>query len=129
MGTKRGWNKKRREKKGEERWSTASNTHAMAKGKASEWSDTQKNTSAQAPCRVPQPGCTKCTKTSLGFLAVRLSPREPKKCYGLNRYKHTRGLSTKSQKKGGIDSPSFNPLTIVADGDFKERKKKSTNKH
>jgi hypothetical protein len=30
----------------------------MAKGEASERSDIQKTMSAQAPCRVPQPGCT-----------------------------------------------------------------------
>jgi hypothetical protein len=55
-----------------------------------ERSNTQENTSAQTIYRVPRPRCTKCAKTSLGFLAVRLSPQEPKKYYGLNRYKHTR---------------------------------------
>jgi hypothetical protein len=39
-----------------------------------EKSDTLENTGAQAACRVPQPRCTKCTKASLGFLEVRLSP-------------------------------------------------------
>jgi hypothetical protein len=58
--------------------------------RGTERSDTQKNTSAQVTCRVPRLRCTKCTKTSLGFLAVRLSPQEPKKCYGRRRYKHTR---------------------------------------
>jgi hypothetical protein len=48
-----------------------------------ERSNTQENTSAQMTCRVPRPRSTKCTKTSLGFLAVRLSPQEPKRCYGL----------------------------------------------
>jgi hypothetical protein len=46
-----------------------------------ERSDTQENTKCPTTYRVPRPSCTKCTKTSLGFLAVRLSPQEPKKCY------------------------------------------------
>jgi hypothetical protein len=39
---------------------------------------THKRMSAQSTCRVPKPRCTKCTKTSLGFLVVRLSLREPR---------------------------------------------------
>jgi hypothetical protein len=50
-GIKREWNE--REEKKEERRYTSSNTHATAKGEASERSDTQRNTSAQATRRVP----------------------------------------------------------------------------
>jgi hypothetical protein len=39
--------------------------------------------SAQTTCRIPRPRCTKCTKTSLKFLAMRLSPQEPKRRYDL----------------------------------------------
>jgi hypothetical protein len=60
METKRGWNGERREGRKEAVYFF--NTHAMVKGEALERNDTQKNMSAQASCRVPQPGCTKCTK-------------------------------------------------------------------
>jgi hypothetical protein len=74
----------------------------MAEGKASEKSDTQKNTSAQSPCRVPQPRCTKCTKTSLGFLVVWLSPQ---KRYGRRRYKHTRAWARRAKYERDMKLP------------------------
>jgi hypothetical protein len=68
-------------------------------------------------CRVPRHRCTKCTKTSIGFLAVRLSPREPKKCYGL-KATSIQGLEhgRAKRRKETRDSPSFDPLAIANDG-------------
>ena len=88
------------------KWSTPSNLPAMVRYRESE-RVTHKYTSAQTTCRVPQPRCTKCTKTSPGFLAVRLSPREPKKCYGrigtsIQEFKHE---EPKDKKRHGLHFP------------------------
>jgi hypothetical protein len=103
------------------------NTHAMVKGEALERSDTPRNMSARATRRVPRPRCTKCTKSFLGFKAVRLSPREPKKCYGptgtsIQELEHRR---TKRRKEAR-DSPSFDPLAIATTGikEMESRKRK-----
>jgi hypothetical protein len=98
----------------EQRWSTSPNTHITAKDEASERSDTQKNMSAQTTCRVPRPRCTKCTKTSLKFSAMRLSPQEPRRRYGLQGTSiHVlRHDKTKRQEKIQV-SPSFDPLAIA----------------
>jgi hypothetical protein len=87
---------------------------------------THKRMSAQSTCRVPRPRCTKCTKTSLGFLVVQLSPREPKKCYGLIRYNHTR-LKHERTKRGTRDSPSFDPLTMANDVNWRNGIKRVIN--
>jgi hypothetical protein len=92
-----------------------------------ERSDTQENTSVQTACRVLGPRCNKCTKISLGFLAVWLSPREPKKCYGLE------GTSIQGLKYGRAkirketrDLPSFDPLAIANDMNQRNRIKRAT---
>jgi len=77
-------------------------------------SDTQQITSAQATCRVPRHRYTECTKTFLGFLAVRLSSSEPKKCYGrigtsIQEFKHE---EPKRQEKTLV-SLSIDPLAIA----------------
>jgi hypothetical protein len=101
----------------EQRRSTSPNTHVTVKGKALERSNTQKNTSAQTTCRVPRPRCTKCAKTSLKFSAIRSSPQEPKRCYGLQgtSIQGRRHDKTKRQK-GAQDSHSFDPLAIAITG-------------
>jgi hypothetical protein len=73
--------------------------------------DTQRNTRAQMTCRVPRPRCTKCTKTSLKFLAMRLSPQEPKRCYGLQGTS-IQGLWHDKTKRQEVtqDSPPSDPL-------------------
>jgi hypothetical protein len=101
----------------EKRRSTSPNTHVMAKDEASERSNTQKNTSAQTTCRVPRPRCTKCIKTSLKFSAMRLSPQEPKRCYGLQgtSIQELRHDKTKRWEETH-DSPFFDPLAIATMG-------------
>ena len=104
----------KREEKG--KWSTSSNPLAMVRDGESK-RVTHKNTSAQTTCRVPQPRCTKCTKTSPGFLAVRLSPREPKKCYGrigtsIQEFKYE---EPKRREKTRVSLP-IDPLAIATTG-------------
>jgi hypothetical protein len=98
----------------EQRRSTSPNTHIMAKDEASERSDTQKNTSAQTTCRVPRP---RCTKTSLKFSAMRLSPQEPRRRYSLQgtSIHGLRHDKTKRQEKIHV-SPSFDLLAIATTG-------------
>ena len=70
----------------------------MEKGEVSEGA-THKETRVLSPLVGYHDLCAlNGTKTSLGILAVQLSPQEPKKCYGLNRYKHTRDSSMKGPK-------------------------------
>jgi transposase-like protein len=81
----------------EQRRSTSPNTHVTVKDKASERSDTQKNTSAPTTCRVPRPRCTKCTKTFLKFsMVVTVRTKEMQRSI---RYKHTR-VQHDNQKMG-----------------------------
>jgi hypothetical protein len=82
-----------------------------------ERSDTQESMSAQTTCRVPRPRCTKCTKASLGFLAVRLSPQEPKICYGLigTSIQGLKRERAQERKKTRV-SPPFDPLAIATAG-------------
>jgi hypothetical protein len=88
------------EEKREGRWSASSNTHAMAKDRASERSDTQENTNAQSTHRVPRPTCTKWHQGIPRILAVLLSPREPKECYGLKSVQAYKGLEHEGAQRG-----------------------------
>jgi hypothetical protein len=97
-GSNRAAKQVRRERNIRGRWSTSSNAHATAIDGASEESDTQKITSEQTTHRVPQPGCTG-TKSSLGFIAVRLSPQESKKCGGRTGYEHTRAWARRIKER------------------------------
>jgi hypothetical protein len=104
----------RSEEKREEKRSTPPNTHIMAKDETSERRDTQKNMSAQMTCRVPRPRCTKCTRTSLKFLAMRLSPQEPKRRYGLQGTSIQGIRHDKSKRREETQNlPSFDPLAIA----------------
>jgi hypothetical protein len=97
------------EEKGEERQSTSSNTHAMAKGEASERNDTQKNMSAQAPCRVPQPGCTKCTSISQVLSGAVVTTRTEEMLWSkmVQSYKGSSTEEPKDGRRHGIHLPSI----------------------
>ena len=90
---------------------------------------THKNTSAQATYRVPRPRYTECTKTFLGFIAVRLSPREPKKRYGrigtsIQEFKY----EEPKRREKTRDPPSFDPLAIATAGIARLETKHKTSK-
>jgi len=85
--------------------------------------------SAQATYRVPRPRYTECTKTFLGSIAVRLSPREPKKCYGrigtsIQEFKHE---EPKRQERTRV-LLSIDPLAITTTGVTGLETKHQTNK-
>jgi hypothetical protein len=65
-------------------------------------------------CRVPWPRCTKCTRTSLKFSAMRLSPQEPKRRYGLQGTSIQGTRLDKSKRREETQNlPSFDPLAIA----------------